>query len=112
MNNRIPNLDLVRLFAALSVLVAHWFAHYHVSSADSQLRTLTAGLGEGLTRFIYGNHKINVGVLSFIVLSGFVIHLTARVQPGWRKSFLLHRTFRIVPLFLVAFGGGVLCFFI
>lgn len=92
-----PLLDLLRAFAALTVLVYHQIAHWEWTDFPQS---------GPLAWFRAGWMAVDV----FFVISGFVIGLSAfgRAQagPGFRTGFLRARLARIVPLHwvtLVAF---------
>ena len=93
----IPSLTGIRFFAALFVLVAHTDGYF----ADLQPAWLEYGWRIGA----------NLGMMTFFVLSGFVIHynyghaITAGGFPAI-ASFVIARFARLYPLYLFAFFVG------
>ena len=97
-----PLVDALRGVAALMVLT------YHVIEMGVWTTFPTQG---GLAVFRYGW----VGVNLFLVISGFVIGLTALREfdlngPAFRRPFIVHRLARVVPLYL--FTGLVYVFLV
>ena len=95
-----PLVDLVRVFAALTVLVYHLIAHWE----------WTGFPGTGPLAWFRGGW---MAVDLFFVISGFVIGLSAfsRIDaqgPGFRRDFLRARLARIVPLHYVTLAAFVL----
>jgi peptidoglycan/LPS O-acetylase OafA/YrhL len=98
---RIPELDGIRGLAILSVLYWHF-----VACPTAHVERATLG---GLL------HRIGLlswsGVDLFFVLSGFLIGgilFETRDEPLYFQNFYVRRIFRILPLYLVMWGGGVL----
>jgi peptidoglycan/LPS O-acetylase OafA/YrhL len=95
-----PLVDLVRVFAALTVLVYHLIGHWE----------WTGFPGTGPLAWFRGGW---MAVDLFFVISGFVIGLSAfsRIEaqgPGFRRDFLRARLARIVPLHYVTVAAFVL----
>lgn len=92
-SKRIPELDGIRGFAALTVVIAHYFGE-----APHGFRALTAGW---------------LGVDLFFVLSGFLIGsiiLNQQDSPGFFRTFYLKRCARIVPVYaLVCIATLIAC---
>jgi peptidoglycan/LPS O-acetylase OafA/YrhL len=87
---RVPELDIVRLLAALAVLVFHYKSKYVESiGIESQLGAWI----HGITKFGY------LGVDLFFVTSGFVICASASGRSA--TAFLISRITRIYPTFWV-----------
>lgn len=90
--NYFPLIDILRLFAALSVVIYHIIEHYGWKSFPSSFP---------LVWFKFGW----MGVDIFFVISGFVIPLTAFKylnkygSNGFKKDFISKRIKRIVPLY-------------
>jgi peptidoglycan/LPS O-acetylase OafA/YrhL len=85
-NKRIVELDGLRGFAALMVVVSHY-----VGEPAHGIRAVALGW---------------LGVNIFFVLSGFLIGsiiLEQHAQPGFFKRFYLKRAARIVPVYFVVF---------
>ena len=92
----LPPLDGLRAFAALIVMMHHWF----------QAFTTPLGAAEPLRRLAMFGHT---GVDLFFVLSGFLITrilLQTREEPRYFRNFYARRTLRIFPLYF-----GFLIFF-
>lgn len=90
------NLDALRAFAALGVIVAHYFSEARFPEVP--LVTKFAALG-------------NTGVSLFFVLSGFVITrilLQTYESPHFFRSFYIRRALRIFPLY---YAGLLIYFF-
>jgi peptidoglycan/LPS O-acetylase OafA/YrhL len=86
MFGRIPELDGLRGFAALIVVLSHYFGE-----ADHGFSHLQIGW---------------LGVNTFFVLSGFLIGgiiLDQGGEPGFLKSFYFRRVARIFPIYFVVF---------
>lgn len=93
----IPELDHLRLFAALLVFGFHFF-HFNVGTWRSYPdQPFWALITEGHT-----------GVSLFFVLSGFIFMTIAQANEEIRyAAFLRNRILRIAPLFLVVFSVAV-----
>jgi peptidoglycan/LPS O-acetylase OafA/YrhL len=98
---RIPELDGIRGLAILSVIYWHYVA---CPNALAGQRTLGGVL-----------HRIGLltwsGVDLFFVLSGFLIGgilFDTRDEPLYFQNFYVRRIFRILPLYLLLCGAGVL----
>ena len=81
------NLDALRAFAAIAVIVAHYFD--------------ASRMGEG-SRIAKISLLGNSGVSLFFVLSGFVITrilINSTQSSGYFSSFYIRRTLRIFPLY-------------
>lgn len=84
------NLDALRAFAAIGVIVAHYFSISRIPGEPIMAKIATFG---------------NTGVSLFFVLSGFVITrilLQTHHTPDYFKSFYIRRTLRIFPLYYAA----------
>ncbi len=97
------NLDLLRSFAVLSVVIAHL---YHQGAAG-HLWALNAALDEPLHNLAF------TGVLFFFVHTCLVLMLSLDRAPAAHRgrNFLIRRAFRIYPLcwaaILLALAGGL-----
>lgn len=87
--NRENNFDLIRLFAALQVLIVHAYRHFGIQSE-------------------IGNEIVNnflvyfPGVPIFFFISGYLVYASAsRLQPNW-KRYARNRALRIFPAIWVA----------
>ena len=93
---RIPNVDKLRGFAAMSVVL------YHVIE-------LTQWTGYPVDGLYYWGRIGWMGVDIFFVISGFVISLSAwslfdRYGGSWSQYYWQRRLTRILPLYLVTMG--------
>lgn len=89
-NNRINELDLLRLFAALSVVLFHYcFRGY----AADNLSIMPYPLLQPVAKYGY------LGVELFFMISGFVILLTA--ATGSLSRFVISRFVRLYPAFWI-----------
>lgn len=86
-----PSIDVLRFFAAISVVVYHCIEHYSWDDFPTKFGMLWFRIGW-------------MGVDIFFVISGFVISLAAFTQidrsgeKKFARNFLLKRVSRIVPL--------------
>jgi len=97
-NNRIVFLDYLRIFAFVSVLIGHKFYVYIVAlSNDSTVHSTPRFIANLLLPVLYGG---GAGVVVFFLVSGYIItHVLQTEQAG---EFLIKRSFRIYPLYIVA----------
>ncbi|HWE96399.1 MAG TPA: acyltransferase [Tepidisphaeraceae bacterium] len=113
---RYLSLDILRGFAALTVLVSHlngWTHGRAGSFSTAFLRNTETAFNWLVRGGSMGAHR---GVVIFIVLSGFCIHLPQASKPartneeGFWRNFILRRILRIGPVywFAVALGIGAL----
>lgn len=108
----IPELDHIRAFAAVHVLLFHGTQRFYAWSLgeprfnnDWWFETWNP-----LWAFIHEGHT---GVTLFIVLSGFVLTLgfsKARIDDFSLAKYLLNRSLRIYPLFIFVIILGLLVF--
>lgn len=95
-NQRIVFLDWLRVFAFSSVLVWHFFyLDLRDQLTNPELNGLISGLLELLLPFMRGN----VGVTVFFLVSGYIITHVLYEQNS--LEFVIKRTFRIYPLYIV-----------
>jgi peptidoglycan/LPS O-acetylase OafA/YrhL len=91
-SQRFESIDILRGFAAISVVVYHVIEHFDWDDFPRTGPLLWFRIG-------------GMGVDLFFVISGFVISLTAFAGidrlgvPGFRAPFAVHRLRRIVPLY-------------
>ncbi|HEY6946521.1 MAG TPA: acyltransferase, partial [Candidatus Acidoferrum sp.] len=107
-DSRIPELDGLRGFAILIVVLVH-YGYYEGAPGPPLLVHIRNPFGLGWT-----------GVDLFFVLSGFLIGgilLDAKSSTNYFKTFYVRRFFRIIPIYylwilsfiaLVVFGGKLL----
>lgn len=96
--NRIVFLDYLRIVAFTSVLIGHKFYTYLVTlSNDQTVHSTPRLIANLLLPFVYGG---GVGVGVFFLVSGYII--THVLQTEQTREFLIKRTFRIYPLYIVA----------
>lgn len=97
-SNRIVFLDYLRIFAFVSVLIGHKFYAYVVAvSNDPTVHSTPRFIASILLPFLHGG---GAGVVVFFLVSGYII--THVLQTGQTVEFLIKRTFRIYPLYIVA----------
>ena len=117
-NERIQCLEAIRGFAAISVLLSHWILWSQIGVAS---QSVGDKLLHFLAEFVYfpfqAPHGIHPGVVIFIVLSGFSIHMPLVRDPSkgkcslfWRE-FAIKRITRIAPAYWVSILLG-LCIFL
>lgn len=92
---RIPQLDGLRGYAILVVLICHYLGLQLLSEAPG---------ASGFKRlFLNGGHGVDL----FFILSGFLVGgilLDQRRSPNLLRAFYARRTMRILPLYLVGLG--------
>lgn len=104
---RYASLDVVRGLAALSVLLFHLNSMFPAPERPGFLDHLLSLFERALAVVWFGG-GIHPGVVVFIVLSGFCIHLPlARrpglsAQPGFWRSYAVRRFYRIGPVYWAA----------
>ena len=91
--SKFANIDKLRGFAALSVLVYHVIEHTHWNDFPAQGFNFWWRIGW-------------MGVDLFFVISGFVIFLSAnalydKYGENWRRVYSVHRLARIAPLYFL-----------
>lgn len=107
---RIEQLDILRALAALSVVWVHYwpFPRDNLAPVAPWLsHALTAG--DNLLQIVWPRGWSHPGVIVFIVLSGFCIHLPQAGRPERRVelgAFFRRRFFRIYPVYFFALGLG------
>ncbi|MDF9787854.1 acyltransferase family protein [Polynucleobacter sphagniphilus] len=98
LNKRLEFLDILRIFAFVSVLIGHKF--YEVldglSKSENVHLTLSFFL-DALKTLCWGG---GVGVIVFFLISGYIITLVLQTEDV--KVFLIKRIFRIYPLYVAA----------
>ena len=98
LSKRLEFLDILRIFAFVSVLIGHKF--YEVldglSKSENVHLTLRFFL-DALKTLCWGG---GVGVIVFFLISGYIITLVLQTEDV--KVFLIKRIFRIYPLYVVA----------
>jgi peptidoglycan/LPS O-acetylase OafA/YrhL len=104
---RIASLDIVRGLAALSVFITHWNESTAQGASAGWPDALVRG-PDSLIRLVWTGGGIHPGVIAFIVLSGFCIHLplsrnpSASDAPGFWRAYARRRAWRIEPVYLLA----------
>lgn len=112
---RYHTLDIVRGLAALSVFFSHW-GGWTIAFADAPIKRLIVFYQNAFQFLLWGGGGIHPGVIIFIALSGFCIHLPQALTPeklnrsGFWRIFALRRSSRILPVFWVALLLGVISF--
>jgi peptidoglycan/LPS O-acetylase OafA/YrhL len=119
-SSRFATLDVIRGLAAMSVFVTHWAAWNRVG-ADAPAMAGTTASHSGpwvaamvsLATAFWKGTKIHPGVVCFIVLSGFCIHLPLAKAPAnaesrrWWKQYAIRRACRILPVYWLALLLGL-----
>jgi peptidoglycan/LPS O-acetylase OafA/YrhL len=106
-------LDIVRGLAALSVLLSHW-GGWTLPYGDAVTTKVIVFYQDIFQMLLWRGGGIHPGVIVFIVLSGFCIHLPQAidagklVQPGFWKVFAVRRSRRILPVYWAALLIGVI----
>ena len=96
--DRIVFLDIMRIFAFMSVLIAHKLYDSLVFAANNEALHVTVRyFAQAVMPLCYGG---GAGVIVFFLTSGYII--THVLQSESTIEFLLKRFFRIYPLFIVA----------
>jgi len=88
------NFDLIRLLAALQVMVYHTMAHLHVAPLP------------GWPTALFGVLRFFPGVPIFFVISGFLISASWERNPNFR-SYWVNRILRIYPAMLVCLAVSI-----
>jgi peptidoglycan/LPS O-acetylase OafA/YrhL len=88
--SRLYNLDLLRLVSAVSVLVFHYGFRMAISGE---------GGGVGFPELAPVAMWLDVGLLVFFVISGYVIALSAQERTAW--DFAVGRFARLWPTFVI-----------
>ena len=108
---RIAQLDGLRALAAMAVVWVHYWRHPHdnlVAVVPWLSELLMAN--DRLLQMVWPRGWSHPGVILFIVLSGFCIHLPQAGRPERvvnLKGFFWRRFFRIYPVYLFALGLGL-----
>ncbi len=96
--DRVVFLDVMRIFAFISVLIAHkMYDSLAFASTNEALHITFRYLAQAVLPLCYGG---GAGVVVFFLTSGYII--THVLQSESTPEFLLKRFFRIYPLFIVA----------
>jgi peptidoglycan/LPS O-acetylase OafA/YrhL len=111
-SRRSPSLDIVRGFAAFSVLLLHWSGWTADAIGDDRVGRTMRGAAR-VAAFGWTGSGIHPGVVIFIVLSGFCIHQGVAAapgrdrQPGFWRDYAVRRLVRIYPVYLVGLLLGL-----
>lgn len=111
-------LDIVRALAAVSVLKSHWSGWTSRRAGDAGVLDRAVALYEAVERVLLSHLGVHPGVVVFIVLSGFCIHLPlATATPeklaahSWSR-YAVRRATRIAPLYWAGCALGFLALFV
>lgn len=97
-NNRILFLDYLRVFAFLSVLIAHKYSEsLSIAANDMNVHATLRLMALTLYQVFEGG---GVGVIVFFLISGYIITCVARREGV--NTFVVRRFFRIYPLYAFA----------
>lgn len=102
-------IDIIRAFAAFTVLLTHISYVNNENMIGSTLFNLIKDIHDN---FVWTNQGLHSGVIIFIVLSGFCIHMSAIdiKKNDFIKIYSIRRFFRIFPLFVFSLLFGCLAF--
>jgi peptidoglycan/LPS O-acetylase OafA/YrhL len=108
---RIAPLDVLRAVAAMSVVWVHYwrYPHDNLVAVVPWLSELMMA-NDRLLQMVWPRGWSHPGVILFIVLSGFCIHLPQAGRPERAvdlAAFFRRRFFRIYPVYLFALGLGL-----
>lgn len=110
---RYKSLDVIRGAAALSVLVTHW-SGWTIADPATPILNCAVGTVASAVNIFWKGGGLHPGVIVFIVLSGFCIHLPIAARPSrvteskfWGR-FFLRRIVRLGPVYWLATAMGVL----
>jgi len=107
---RSHGIDILRAVAALSVLISHIGTYSYPGIIGKSINNIFMILNDNL---IWANKGLHGGVIIFVVVSGFCIHLGSRSLPNknFLKIYTIRRFFRIYPLFIFALICGYVALF-
>jgi peptidoglycan/LPS O-acetylase OafA/YrhL len=112
MKQRIISLDIVRGLAALSVFLTHLGNPFINNSIGHKIIGLYHSF---FSFFFWCNGGLHAGVVVFIVLSGFCIHMplskTNEKHPNW-KYYSIRRFYRIYPVMVFAILAGLVSLYV
>jgi len=110
---KMVSLDIIRGFAMLSVLFTHWSGWTIVCVNDITFFDNVVAFLQGIFKLILWNGNFaHPGVVVFVVLSGFVIHLfneinVEKLNVKYCTNWYLKRLIRILPVFWICSLVGV-----
>ncbi len=98
---RNDGIDILRAVAVLSVLLTHIGTYNPSGIIGKSLNDILIFLNNNL---IWANQGLHGGVIIFIVVSGFCIHMGNKsiVNKNFLKIYTIRRFFRIYPLLIFA----------
>lgn len=106
---RLYHLDVIRGLAALSVFFVHW---------DGSIKAIPLYKHQDIVNYffdiifqvfksiLWANQGLHPGVVAFVVLSGFCIHLAQSSRKADTGKYFLRRFIRIYPVFLFSLALG------
>lgn len=98
LNTRLAFLDILRIFAFISVLIGHkLYGHLDAFSADHSNHITLRLLADVVKPFCLGG---GAGVVVFFLISGYIIANVLMDEDT--PNFILKRIFRIYPVYVVA----------
>jgi len=102
---RSHGIDILRAVAALSVLITHIGITDYPGIIGESIHDIIRLLNHNL---IWVNGGLHGGVIIFVVVSGFCIHLGSKslTNKNFLKIYIIRRFFRIYPLFIFALICG------
>jgi peptidoglycan/LPS O-acetylase OafA/YrhL len=110
---RSNGIDMIRGWCALHVLVlAHLAIWAKIVSGGSLGLDAIHAFASILIKIFQTHYELSPAVLTFIVLSGYCIHRNG-LRPGAKlRPFIVRRTFRIMPVFVLAAILGIGFFYL
>ena len=118
-NTRIDFANTLRGFAAVAVIISHYYGVFWLNRAAVEALTLSPALPletYAIPKYISWLHTFSLlnwgayGVAIFFLISGFVIPFS--LQKMSFTGFCLNRILRIVPTYVVGFGITLLALWI
>jgi peptidoglycan/LPS O-acetylase OafA/YrhL len=113
MHGRCRSLDIVRGLAALSVVFTHWVRVPDALGTTNPFETTAAAAYMLFQHVAWADNGLHPGVVVFIVLSGFCIHMPVARQPALLRradfwhTYIRRRFWRIAPVFWCGVALGL-----
>ncbi len=109
---RLYSLDIIRGLAAVSVFLSHLHNPFQESSL---MYYIVDTYQNAFREFIWSNGGLHPGVIVFIVLSGFCIHMSLAknekcLNKSYWKYYFRRRFFRIYPVMVAGMILGLIAY--